>query len=173
MKTVLNSIYILYIFVDSSSTGLYLSAQSPLNASCDNEIIGDDEMLSLGFDDFDIMEDTSLDVTLECDTEGRKRAIGQLILKFTFHRDIPQYCNTRSCINSVFQQMRTPILNVRNAVLKGGVTVNVTTQTGTRTLEVEPAMELGRAVRGCALPGSYIRDNECSKFGMEYIIKDR
>ena len=159
----------MYIFVAPSATGLYVDGQSPMNASCDDEIVDDDAMISFDFDDFDIMEDTSLDVTLECDTEGRKRAIGKLILKFTFHRDIPQNCNTRSCINSVFQQMRTPILNVRNAVLKGGVTVNVTTQTGTRTLEVEPAMELGRAVRGCALPGSYIRDNECSKFRMEYI----
>ena len=80
--------------------------------------------LKIFFNDFE----AELEVTADCESNGRKRSTGHIVLHFSIRKSLSPSCSEdRSCVVASLRALRPAALRIFNAVKSSAVQATVTT----------------------------------------------
>ena len=107
--------------------------------------------------------ETEAEVTATCESTGRKRSTGHIVLNFSVKKMLSPTCSdSRSCVVSSLRSLRPAALGIFNAVKLGSVQVTVTSLEERRTFFVNSEAKWKRIAQGCE-KGSEFVNNRCGE----------
>ena len=108
-------------------------------------------------------EEAEMEVTGGCESNGRKRSTGHIVLHFSVRKSLSPSCSEdRSCVVTSLRALRPAALRIYNAVKSSAVQVTVTTVNETNTFFVNPEAKWTRIAQGCG-KGEMFDDSRCGE----------
>ena len=150
-------------FVAVMNSSIFIDFESEQqNITCDPnepfEVDPEDFESFLGGD-----TEAEVEVTATCDSTGRKRSTGHIVLYFSIKKMLSPTCSdARSCVVSSLRNLRPAALAIFNAVKSGEVQVTVTSLDERQTFFVNPEAKWKRIAQGCG-KGSEFVNNRCGE----------
>ena len=145
------------------NSSVYIDFDSPQpNKTCDpNEPLEVDPFNFDGF--FDEDSETEAEVTATCESNGRKRSTGHIVLHFSVKKMLSLSCSDdRSCILSQLRSLRPAALAIFNAIKSNTVQVTVATRDERQSFLVNSEAKWKRIAQGCG-KGSEFVNNQCGE----------
>ena len=106
---------------------------------------------------------TEGDVTATCESKGRKRSTGHIVLHFSVKKTLSHSCSdSRSCVVSQLRSLRPAALAVFNAVKSKSVQVTVTARDEKQSFIVNPEAKWKRIAQGCGKGSKFVK-NRCGE----------
>ena len=139
-----------HYFVAKRNSSVFIDFDSPQpNKTCDpNEPLEVDDLDFNSF--FGDDSEAEADVTATCESNGRKRSTGHIVLHFSVKKMLTPTCsNARSCVASSLRSLRPAALAVFNAVKSNTVQVTVATRDERQSFFVNSEAKWKRIAQGC------------------------